>query len=146
MKSNIQLAEDLRISERHFYRLLKDGRPAARNLWHENYVLNNFIRLVLLVNDLNLLASGLEKGAPTQFKQIRNFTDSLTKWILVDDGEWIERKLRAIAEGRTHSSSERTASHRAEELLKLYYSTTDADLRQIVASDLFKEFGITVEP
>ncbi len=35
---------------------------------------------------------------------------------------------------------------RSKELLTHYFSTDDADLRQIIASDLFKEFGITVEP
>ena len=31
------------------------------------------------------------------------------------------------------------------ELFELYNSTNDPDLRQIIASDLFKEFGITVK-
>ena len=35
---------------------------------------------------------------------------------------------------------------RAKELLTQYFSTDDADLRQIIASDLFKEFGIRVKP
>ena len=35
---------------------------------------------------------------------------------------------------------------RAGELFELYYSTNDPDLRQIIASDLFKEFGKVVEP
>ena len=35
---------------------------------------------------------------------------------------------------------------RAGELFELYYSTNDPDLRQIIASDLFKEFGIRVKP
>ena len=35
---------------------------------------------------------------------------------------------------------------RAKELLAQYYGTDDADLRQIIASDLFKEFGKVVEP
>ena len=35
---------------------------------------------------------------------------------------------------------------RGGELFELYNSTNDPDLRQIIASDLFKEFGITVEP
>ena len=34
---------------------------------------------------------------------------------------------------------------RGGELFELYNSTNDPDLRQIIASDLFKEFGITVE-
>ena len=34
---------------------------------------------------------------------------------------------------------------RAGELFELYYSTNDPDLRQIIASDLFKEFGKIVE-
>ena len=35
---------------------------------------------------------------------------------------------------------------RAKELLTQYFSTDDADIQLINASDLFKEFGITVEP
>ena len=35
---------------------------------------------------------------------------------------------------------------RGGELFELYNSTNDPDLRQIIASDLFKEFGITVKP
>ena len=35
---------------------------------------------------------------------------------------------------------------RSKELLTQYFSTDDADLRQIIASDLFKEFGIRVKP
>ena len=35
---------------------------------------------------------------------------------------------------------------RAIELIELYNSTNDPDLRQIITSDIFKEFGITVEP
>ena len=35
---------------------------------------------------------------------------------------------------------------RAGELFELYYSPNDPDLRQIIASDLFKEFGIRVKP
>ncbi len=34
---------------------------------------------------------------------------------------------------------------RGGELFELYNSTNDPDLRQIIASDLFKEFGITVK-
>ena len=34
---------------------------------------------------------------------------------------------------------------RSKELLTQYFSTDDADLRQIIASDLFKECGLTVE-
>ena len=35
---------------------------------------------------------------------------------------------------------------RGGELFELYNSTNDPDLRQIIASDLFKELGIRVEP
>ena len=35
---------------------------------------------------------------------------------------------------------------RAGELFELYYSPNDPDLHQIIASDLFKEFGKVVEP
>ena len=38
------------------------------------------------------------------------------------------------------------AEGRAKELLTQYFSTDDADIQLINASDLFKEFGITVEP
>ena len=34
---------------------------------------------------------------------------------------------------------------RSKELLTQYFSTDDADLRQIIASDLFKECGLTVK-
>ncbi len=34
---------------------------------------------------------------------------------------------------------------RAKELLTQYFSTDDADIQLINASDLFKEFGITVK-
>jgi hypothetical protein len=34
---------------------------------------------------------------------------------------------------------------RGGELFELYNSTNDPDLRQIIASDLFKECGLTVE-
>ena len=35
---------------------------------------------------------------------------------------------------------------RSKELLTQFFSTDDADIQLINASDLFKEFGITVEP
>jgi hypothetical protein len=35
---------------------------------------------------------------------------------------------------------------RAKELLTQYFSTDDADIQLINASDLFKEFGIRVKP
>ncbi|MDP6735890.1 MAG: hypothetical protein QF732_05275 [Nitrospinaceae bacterium] len=35
---------------------------------------------------------------------------------------------------------------RSKELLTQFLSTDDADIQLINASDLFKEFGITVEP
>ena len=38
------------------------------------------------------------------------------------------------------------AEGRAKELLTQFLSTDDADIQLINASDLFKEFGITVEP
>ena len=37
------------------------------------------------------------------------------------------------------------AEGRSKELLTQYFSTDDADLRQIIASDLFKELGIRVK-
>ena len=37
------------------------------------------------------------------------------------------------------------AEGRAKELLTQYFSTDDADLRQIIASDLFKELGVRVK-
>ena len=39
-----------------------------------------------------------------------------------------------------------TTEERAKELLTQYFSTDDADIQLINASDLFKEFGITVKP
>ena len=38
------------------------------------------------------------------------------------------------------------AEGRAKELLTQYFSTDDADIQLINASDLFKEFGKVVEP
>ena len=38
------------------------------------------------------------------------------------------------------------AEERAKELLTQYFSTDDADIQLINASDLFKEFGKVVEP
>ena len=38
------------------------------------------------------------------------------------------------------------AEGRAKELLTQYFSTDDADIQLINASDLFKEFGIRVKP
>ena len=35
---------------------------------------------------------------------------------------------------------------RAKELLTQFFSTDDADIQLINASDLFKEFGVIVEP
>ncbi len=46
-----------------------------------------------------------------------------------------------ITQGQNDATEER-----AKELLTQYFSTDDADLRQIIASDLFKEFGIRVKP
>ena len=39
-----------------------------------------------------------------------------------------------------------TTEERAKELLTQYFSTDDADIQLINASDLFKEFGIRVKP
>ena len=38
------------------------------------------------------------------------------------------------------------AEGRSKELLTQYFSTDDADIQLINASDLFKEFGIRVKP
>jgi hypothetical protein len=46
-----------------------------------------------------------------------------------------------ITQGQNDATEER-----AKELLTQYFSTDDADIQLINASDLFKEFGITVEP
>ena len=46
-----------------------------------------------------------------------------------------------ITQGQNGATEER-----AKELLTQYFSTDDADIQLINASDLFKEFGITVEP
>ena len=45
-----------------------------------------------------------------------------------------------ITQGQNDATEER-----AKELLAQYFSTDDADLRQIIASDLFKELGIRVK-
>ena len=45
-----------------------------------------------------------------------------------------------ITQGQNDATEER-----AKELLTQYFSTDDADLRQIIASDLFKELGIRVK-
>jgi len=97
MKTNIELAEELGVSERHFYRLLRDNNSTAKKLWQENYVMSNFANLLLLGDYLNFLAFQLKKGAPEQFEQIRNFTISLMEWAFVDDGAWFETKLREVA-------------------------------------------------
>ena len=48
--------------------------------------------------------------------------------------------LEEIAQGETLKMEAR-----AIELIELYNSTNDPDLRQIITSDLFKEFGTKVE-
>ena len=55
-------------------------------------------------------------------------------------------KEETIEDGYPHSDSQRSKNQREEEMLELYNSSDDLDLRQQIASDLFKEFGITVEP
>ena len=45
-----------------------------------------------------------------------------------------------ITQGQNDATEER-----AKELLTQYFSTDDADIQLINASDLFKEFGITVK-
>ena len=69
----------------------------TRFFFQENYVMSNFANLLLLGDYLNFLAFQLEKGAPEQFEQIRNFTISLMEWAFVDDGAWFETKLREVA-------------------------------------------------
>jgi AraC-like DNA-binding protein len=97
MKTNIELAEELGVSERHFYRLLRSGDSNARSLWRDNYVMSEFARLLLLGDYLNRFAGELEKGAPELFKQIRNCTASLITWAFPEDGRHFEDKLRIIA-------------------------------------------------
>ena len=48
--------------------------------------------------------------------------------------------LEQITQGETHKMEAR-----AIELMEQFNSTNDPDLRQIITSDIFKEFGITVE-
>ena len=55
-----------------------------------------------------------------------------------------EDKLELMGEITQEQNSRIEA--RGGELFELYNSTNDPDLRQIIASDLFKEFGITVKP
>ena len=55
-------------------------------------------------------------------------------------------KEETIEDGYPHSDPQRSKNQREEEMLELYNSSDDLDLRQQIASDLFKEFGITVEP
>ena len=45
-----------------------------------------------------------------------------------------------------HQVQNDATEERAKELLTQFFSTDDADIQSINASDLFKEFGITVEP
>ena len=97
MKANRQLAEDLGVSERHFYRLLKTGDPHAISLWRDNYVMSEFADLMLLCDCQNRVARDLEKGAPEQFSLIRNCTVSLMNWAFGKDGSRFEAKLREIA-------------------------------------------------
>ncbi|MDP6737130.1 MAG: hypothetical protein QF732_11645 [Nitrospinaceae bacterium] len=47
--------------------------------------------------------------------------------------------------GEITQQQNNAAEGRSKELLTQYFSTDDADLRQIIASDLFKECGLTVE-
>ena len=47
--------------------------------------------------------------------------------------------------GEIHQVQNNKIEARGGELFELYNSTNDPDLRQIIASDLFKEFGITVK-
>ena len=100
MKTNIELAEELGVSERHFYRLLRSGDSNARSLWRDNYVMCEFARVLLLGDNLNRFAGELEKGAPELFKQIRNCTVSLIKWAFVEEGRRFEAQLREIASQR----------------------------------------------
>ena len=46
-----------------------------------------------------------------------------------------------ITQGQNDATEER-----AKELLTQYFSTDDADIQLINASDLFKEFGLRVKP
>jgi hypothetical protein len=55
-----------------------------------------------------------------------------------------EDKLELMGEITQEQNSRIEA--RGGELFELYNSTNDPDLRQIIASDLFKEFGKVVEP
>ena len=100
MKTNIELAEELGVSERHFYRLLRSGDSNARNLWRDNYVMCEFARVLLLGDNLNRFAGELEKGAPELFSQIRNCTVALIKWAFVEEGRRFEAQLREIASQR----------------------------------------------
>ena len=100
MKTNIELAEELGVSERHFYRLLRNGDSNARSLWRDNYVMSEFARLLLLGDYLNRFAGELEKGAPELFSQIRNCTTALIKWAFVEEGRRFEAQLREIASQR----------------------------------------------
>ena len=97
MKTNIELAEELGVSERHFYRLLRNGDSSARSLWRDNFVMSEYARLLLLGDYLNRFSSELEKGAPELFSQIRNCTVSLVKWAFVEEGRRFEAQLREIA-------------------------------------------------
>ena len=47
--------------------------------------------------------------------------------------------------GEITQQQNNAAEGRSKEVLTQYNSTNDPDLRQIIASDLFKEFGITVK-
>ena len=49
-----------------------------------------------------------------------------------------------LLDGITQEQNNAT-EERPKELLTQYFSTDDADLRQIIASDLFKELGIRVK-
>jgi hypothetical protein len=47
--------------------------------------------------------------------------------------------------GEITQQQNNAAEGRPKELLTQYFSTDDADLRQIIASDLFKELGVRVK-
>ena len=53
-----------------------------------------------------------------------------------------EEHLELLAE----LNQEKTYPERANYFLEEYYATNDSDRRQMLESDLFKEFGIVIEP
>ena len=100
MKTNIELSDELGISERHFYRLLKNGDNTARALWRDNFAINDCARILLLCDYQNRFAKELQKGAPEQSVRILKCSNSILTWAFPKGEKSFEAQLREIASQR----------------------------------------------